>query len=469
MAAECTLSEQTLLGSGTFGQVYKVLWKDNETKDGGEKENIYVAKKRVEKNQDGIDQSAVRECHFLTQYSHPYIIKPLRIVISRHGTVDIYMPLAETTLFYWMKNKTFEQRFEMVQILLPRMIDALKTVHNGNSLHRDIKPSNILLDEKGMPILADFGSARPIWIKGGDISQTKDMVTYMYRPPECSTSQYDASVDIYSLGCTCIHILAGIVPKPINDKDQEPPTPADWLMILQNKVKTKFDHFILHEMCDILITMINREAHKRPTAEQLWNELKMNKDLHMNQLVSLNNSGTDTNKKLRLLEQVTTSNKDKNVGMKEEENLQKHCSYEDDTEIKNINNSSKSSAVSPLHLSSSSLSSSPSNNVIYSREILIDFLDEFVCGLQNSRVDDKIIAEKTMKNICVFLDKEKNGYSLDVLTYHCVAVSIYLLVYKLMSESYPFVDEMAGYAQVTTENVLETQAYVFALLGFHLI
>ena len=42
------------------------------------------------------------------------------------------------------------------------LLESLKAVHDANLLHGDIKSRNILIRKTGMPILIDFGSARPL-------------------------------------------------------------------------------------------------------------------------------------------------------------------------------------------------------------------------------------------------------------------------------------------------------------------
>jgi serine/threonine protein kinase len=85
--------------------------------------------------------------------------------------------------------------------------------------HRDIKPSNLLLsfraDNKLVVKLADLGLARAV--SPGDFRVTKDGTTvgtidYMAPEQARDSALADIRSDIYSLGCTVYHMLAGQPP-----------------------------------------------------------------------------------------------------------------------------------------------------------------------------------------------------------------------------------------------------------------
>lgn len=95
---------------------------------------------------------------------------------------------------------------------------GLQHSHECNVVHRDVKPHNIMVSGDGALVkVLDFGLAS--WVSSDLASTrlTKDkagMGTPHYMSPEQSVNAHDATIcsDIYSLGCTLYHLLAGKPP-----------------------------------------------------------------------------------------------------------------------------------------------------------------------------------------------------------------------------------------------------------------
>ncbi|MEO0989998.1 MAG: serine/threonine-protein kinase [Pseudomonadota bacterium] len=103
---------------------------------------------------------------------------------------------------------------EEVKDLLLKLLDAIGFVHENNLLHRDISPDNILMDGRGNPVLIDFGAAREEATRASRALSTMLVVKDGYSPQEfyIAGSTQNPSSDLYALGATFYHIIAGEVP-----------------------------------------------------------------------------------------------------------------------------------------------------------------------------------------------------------------------------------------------------------------
>ncbi|MFN9270147.1 MAG: serine/threonine-protein kinase, partial [Planctomycetaceae bacterium] len=99
--------------------------------------------------------------------------------------------------------------------LLEQAASALSAAHKQGIVHRDIKPENLLLTEQGDVKVADFGLAQ-LTLAGVRNNLTQEGLTLgtpLYMSPEqVSDSKLDQRSDLYSLGVTFYHVLAGQPP-----------------------------------------------------------------------------------------------------------------------------------------------------------------------------------------------------------------------------------------------------------------
>jgi TolB-like protein len=99
--------------------------------------------------------------------------------------------------------------------LIAKVARTVHYAHEHGILHRDIKPGNILLDEKGEPLLTDFGLARLVEAES-TVTRTKEVMgTPSYMAPEQATGNNAAvssATDVYGLGAVLYQLLTGHPP-----------------------------------------------------------------------------------------------------------------------------------------------------------------------------------------------------------------------------------------------------------------
>ncbi len=97
-------------------------------------------------------------------------------------------------------------------LMIKQVASALAHLHGTGILHCDIQPSNLLVTSLGQMRLADFGLARGLDEKeeprAGSPSDSP-----LYFPPEAARArELDERTDLYLLGATFYHVLAGRPP-----------------------------------------------------------------------------------------------------------------------------------------------------------------------------------------------------------------------------------------------------------------
>ncbi len=163
-----------------------------------------------------------QEASILARLDHPNLPKVSDVfsLPCREYLVMDFVAGANLNELLAQASTSSRQGFPEEQVLAwsEQILDALTYLHGQSPpiLHRDIKPANLILTAQGMIKLVDFGLVK---VMQPDDPQTITVVqgrgTLAYTPIEQYGGEDDftsEASDIYSLGATLYHLLAGQAP-----------------------------------------------------------------------------------------------------------------------------------------------------------------------------------------------------------------------------------------------------------------
>ncbi|VYS49647.1 unnamed protein product [Arabidopsis thaliana] len=198
-------SSSNKLGQGGFGPVYK-----GKLVDGKE-----IAVKRLSSSSGQGTDEFMNEIRLISKLQHKNLVRLLGCCIKGEEKLLIYEYLVNKSLDVFLFDSTlkfeidWQKRFNIIQ----GVARGLLYLHRDSRLrviHRDLKVSNILLDEKMIPKISDFGLARMSQGTQYQDNTRRVVGTLGYMAPEYAwTGVFSEKSDIYSFGVLLLEIIIG--------------------------------------------------------------------------------------------------------------------------------------------------------------------------------------------------------------------------------------------------------------------
>ena len=236
-----------LIGSGSMGAVYRAT--DTHS-------NRLVAIKLLHEHLSDdptFRERFRREAQYGSLLASPFTTRLLDYGEER-GTHFLVMELVEGMTIQEMLAKgplPASQALELArQVAL-----SLDEAHNESLIHRDIKPENLRVAADGHVKVLDFGITRRL--EGDTLTKTGSFVgTVAYAAPETFLAEREATdqrCDLYSLGATLFHMLAG-----------ERPFSGDTVSLIRQHQESAPPLERLAHLPDEAIEVVRRSLEKNP-------------------------------------------------------------------------------------------------------------------------------------------------------------------------------------------------------------
>ena len=196
------------IGYGGMGVIYRARQRHSRR---------IVAVKRVlsyRADSQGALQRFRREAQAVASLDHPNILPIYEVSESEDGLPFFSMKFAEKGSLSENVASLRDEPRKCVE-LMAKVARAVEYAHSRGVLHRDIKPGNILLNDRGEPLVSDFGLAK-LLDEHNDL--TRSLTTFgtagFIAPEQANGPAADLSpaADVYSLGAVLFNVLAGRPP-----------------------------------------------------------------------------------------------------------------------------------------------------------------------------------------------------------------------------------------------------------------
>jgi serine/threonine-protein kinase len=215
----------SVLGRGGMGIVYKAV-ELNKSKRTVALKTILAGAQASPREREQFD----REVEAIARLEHPNIVR-LYHVGAHNGQPFFTLEFVEHgTLSRKLGGKAQPTRYAATMVKI--LAEAVEYAHQHRVVHRDLKPGNVLIGDRGVLKISDFGLAKLLDARPGETTSGTPKGTPAYMAPEqtwASKSQdIGPSTDVYALGAILYEIITG-----------SPPFKGDSVRDVLNKVVTQ--------------------------------------------------------------------------------------------------------------------------------------------------------------------------------------------------------------------------------------
>ncbi len=204
--------------------------------------------------------------NFLKKFPNINVVKSYDIFEDSENVYLIYEYIKGSDLkSYYLNYKENNKGIKSNNLinLSSQIIKSINFLHSYGIIHRDIKHTNILINEKNIIKIIDFGLSR---VLGKNEYTINPYGTLCFKAPEIILERpYNSKVDIWSVGVTLYFLLYGHIPFNQNNSN----ILKDEICNEKIKINNNFKDIKFELIVNIIKECLRKNIDMRPTCDQI--------------------------------------------------------------------------------------------------------------------------------------------------------------------------------------------------------
>lgn len=214
----CDLLQGELLGSGFFGEVYKVTHRDT---------NEVMVLKQLYRVDEDAQRNFLKEVAVLRSLKHPNVLRFVGVLYKDKRLHLVTEYVAGGTLHHLIQDTSVSLTWRDRARLARDVSAGVGYLHRMNVIHRDLNSHNCLVREDKTVIVADFGLARIVQRTASSSLERRASHNtlrrkrytvvgnpYWMAPEMMNGNVYDEKVDVFSFGIILCEIIGRVSADP---------------------------------------------------------------------------------------------------------------------------------------------------------------------------------------------------------------------------------------------------------------
>ncbi|KAM3346410.1 hypothetical protein ACQJBY_020777 [Aegilops geniculata] len=259
------------LGKGYFGEVYKGTLSGEAKTSVAVKSFLKVDKERIEE--------FTEEVMIQVKMNHPNVLKLMGCCLQLDVPMLVYEFAAKGSLRDILHGNIKQKLTTELRLdIAIGSAEGLSYMHFQEIRHGDVKPDNILLNEKSIPKISDFGLSK--LLKLGDKIAKKVIGCEGYMDPVFrNTGELTPKSDVYSFGVVLLELISrkqiryGQSGSLVIEFRHIYETEKSGRSMFDKEIVTEEDTFILEEIGKLAMRCLKERVDARPDMTEVTKQL----------------------------------------------------------------------------------------------------------------------------------------------------------------------------------------------------